>query len=278
MKKNPVKKRVYDCMASQIFISYRRDGGDVTAKLLCESLKNRGYTVFYDFDALKAGRFDTKILKTIEECSDFVVVLPPHGLDRCVSPDDWVRQEIAHAITHRKNIIPVMLGDFAFPDELPDDIDQLRLYTGGRFVMDYFDAVMDKLVERLVSKPHGTATSHSKPTAPEGREPSAARDSQPRKAASAPTTCTVIVRRRMQYYSAVRKFKILMDGREVGAISVGQDLSFPVRQGTHTLQFSVDWLTASIDVTCTPDRPAVVEVYVQSGLWQNKLICHRVDC
>ena len=46
-------------MSEQVFISYRRVGGDVTAKLICEALKNRGYTVFYDFDSLHGGHFDS---------------------------------------------------------------------------------------------------------------------------------------------------------------------------------------------------------------------------
>ena len=31
-----------------IFISYRRDGGEIMARLLYFMLTNRGYTVFYD--------------------------------------------------------------------------------------------------------------------------------------------------------------------------------------------------------------------------------------
>ena len=34
-------------MNEQVFISYRREGGDITAKLICESLKNSGYTVYF---------------------------------------------------------------------------------------------------------------------------------------------------------------------------------------------------------------------------------------
>ena len=140
-------------MSNQIFISYRRTGGDVTAKLICEALKNRGYTVFYDFDALKGGFFDTRILDAIEGCNDVVLVLPPNALDRCVNEDDWVRQEIRHAMAHNKNIIPVMLNGFEFPAELPADIDDIRRYSGLRFLMDYFDAVIDKIIERLTCAP-----------------------------------------------------------------------------------------------------------------------------
>ena len=141
-------------MTNQIFISYRRTGGDVTAKLICETLKNRGYSVFYDYETLKGGYFDTRILEAIEDCRDFVLVLPPHALDRCTDEDDWVRNEIRHALRCGKdiNIIPVILPGFEFPKDLPADIAPVTRYNGVRFAMDYFDAVIDKIEEKLTCK------------------------------------------------------------------------------------------------------------------------------
>ena len=146
-------------MTNQIFISYRRTGGDVTAKLICETLKNRGYSVFYDFDNLKGGYFDTRILEAIEGCRDFVLVLPPHALDRCVNDDDWVRNEIRHALKRGDNIniIPVMLPGFEFPKDLPADIAQVSRINAVSFNMNYFNAVIDSIIERLDSKPYGQA-------------------------------------------------------------------------------------------------------------------------
>ena len=139
-------------MKAQIFISYRRTGGDVTAKLICEALKNKGYSVFYDYDSLKGGVFDSAILNSIDECNDFVLVLPKNALARCKSKDDWVRQEIRHALMRGKNIIPVMLEKFEFPKNLPDDIQAVTRYNGVRFHMDFFDSVIDKIVEKLTSR------------------------------------------------------------------------------------------------------------------------------
>lgn len=140
-------------MREQIFISYRREGGDVTAKLICEALKNRGYTVFYDYDSLKGGYFDDKIFKAIERCNDFVVVLPENSLDRCVNENDWVRQEIAHALKSKKNIIPIMLPEFEFPNDLPKDIEDISRINGIRFIMDYFETVIDTITKRITSTP-----------------------------------------------------------------------------------------------------------------------------
>jgi hypothetical protein len=148
----------------KIFISYRRDGGDITAKLICEALKNRGYDTFYDYDALKGGVFDAQIRQEIINCSDMILVLPQNALDRCVNDDDWVRQEVALALENRKNIVPVMLRGFEFPEVLPEDIDKVRYYNGVRFYMEFFDAVIDKIEEKfsftqaLPSKSEGQIT------------------------------------------------------------------------------------------------------------------------
>ena len=140
-------------MSEQVFISYRRDGGDVTAKLICEALKNHGYTVFFDYDSISGGYFDARIIKAIENCKDFVLVLPPHSLDRCANDDDWVRQEIRCALTNKKNIIPVILPEFSFPKSMPADIEEVARYNGVHFVMAYFDGVINTLMDRFVSRP-----------------------------------------------------------------------------------------------------------------------------
>ena len=137
---------------SQIFISYRREGGEIMAQLLYDKLIARGYTVFYDVESLKSGRFDSKLLEEIEKAEDFLLVLPPNGLDRCLDEEDWVRQEIRCAIEAKKNIIPVMLRGFTFPSELPEDISEVARYNGVNFgTMEFFDAKIRKIVERLKS-------------------------------------------------------------------------------------------------------------------------------
>ena len=81
---------------------------------LHERFTRMGYRVFYDIESLRSGDFNTKLLEVIEECEDMLLVLPPGGLDRCVNEDDWVRQEVVHALKHQKNIIPVMMRNFTF--------------------------------------------------------------------------------------------------------------------------------------------------------------------
>ena len=73
-----------EIMRYQIFISYRREGGEFFVKILHDELTRRGYRVFYDLESMESGAFDAQLYKIIDECEDFILVLPAHALDRCV--------------------------------------------------------------------------------------------------------------------------------------------------------------------------------------------------
>lgn len=109
-----------------IFISYRRDGGGEVARLLKSELEKRQFKVFLDFDELKDGVFNQRIMDAIESAPIFLVVLSPNSLDKCVNEDDWVRAEIEYAIKKNRHFVPINPdGTFTgFPDEIPDFIKQ----------------------------------------------------------------------------------------------------------------------------------------------------------
>lgn len=135
-------------MGHSVFISYRRDGGEAMAQLLHDRLVQKGFDVFYDIESLKSGPFDTKLLSEIQYCDYFVLVLPPQGLDRCRYEEDWVRQEIRHALRLNKPIVPVMMRGFEFPADLPDDIARVSKCNGVRFDdMNYLDAKINKIID-----------------------------------------------------------------------------------------------------------------------------------
>ena len=107
-----------------IFISYRREGGKNYARVIKPELEKRGFKVFLDFDELKDGKFDQRILDAIDDAPIFMLILSNGCLDRCVNDDDWVRQEILHADRSGKHIVPVEV-DKSFrqmPDRVPDDV------------------------------------------------------------------------------------------------------------------------------------------------------------
>lgn len=136
----------------QVFISYRRDGGDALAGRIADRLSALGYCVFFDVESMRSGAFNTQILNAIDKCEDVVLVLPPNALERCINEDDWVRQELAYAFKNNKNVIPVMMRGFEFPTFLPVEINAVRFMEGIVASNDYFDAVIDKLVSLLRSR------------------------------------------------------------------------------------------------------------------------------
>ncbi len=144
-----------------IFISYRREGGYDTAKHLNDLLVRDGYKVSFDIDTLRNGDFDIQLLTRIEHCKDFILIVNKHAFDRTLDPNtdpkkDWVRCELAHALKHKKNIIPVFLeGISAFPEGLPEDIAGVIKKNGPEYNKYYFDDFYKKLRTRfLTSRSH----------------------------------------------------------------------------------------------------------------------------
>lgn len=132
-----------------IFISYRRDGGESTAKMIRDKLAEQGYRVFFDVESLRSGNFNTKLYSVIDECKDFLVVLSPGALDRCVNEDDWVRREIEYALMKEKNVVPVLTRGFQFPDRLPESIEPLRFRNGLESSTQFFDAFISQLAQKF---------------------------------------------------------------------------------------------------------------------------------
>lgn len=139
-------------MKYDIFISYRRDGGEVTARILRDSLTQRGYKVFFDVESLRSGAFNTKLYSVIDECKDFVLVLSPKALDRCADSDDWVRREVEYALEKKKNVIPILLRNFEFPAALPDSLKELPYRNGLAANLEYYDAFLNKLEAFLTTR------------------------------------------------------------------------------------------------------------------------------
>ena len=136
-----------------VFISYRREGGEETAKHLRDTLTERGYRVFLDVESLRSGPFNEALYQVIDHSKDFLLILPPDALDRCVNEGDWVRKEIEHAKAANKNIIPIMLKGFSFPEDLPESIDFIRYQNAPpTFEVTFFDAFVDKLQTFMISK------------------------------------------------------------------------------------------------------------------------------
>jgi hypothetical protein len=134
---------------TDVFISYRRDGGSAEARLIRSALGERGLNTFLDVTSLTHGMFDETLLTRIAEARIFLLVLSPHALDRCVEEQDWLRREIAHALQTGRVIVPVMLPGFEFPDELPAEIKALPRHQAVPYSHTLFDATVSKLLDAI---------------------------------------------------------------------------------------------------------------------------------
>ena len=137
-----------------IFISYRREGGEHVAKIIRDRLHDLGYRVFFDVESLRSGNFNEKLYSVIEECKDFVLVLSPNALERCKDEEDWVRKEVEHALSCGKNVVPILLRGFVFSGELPEKMKVLPQMNGIEATTEFFDAFVEKLQTFLVTKPN----------------------------------------------------------------------------------------------------------------------------
>lgn len=133
-----------------IFVSYRRTSYD-TANLIATRLRALGYSVFFDTESLRSGKFNDQLYEVIGNCKDFILVLPPNALDRCSNSDDWVRLEVCKAMELGKNVIPVMLNGFGWPDPMPKGMEELCDYQALKATsVEYFDMAIKMLQQRYL--------------------------------------------------------------------------------------------------------------------------------
>ena len=123
---------------------------------------------FFDVEDIGSEHFDIRILKEIEAAPSFLLILTEHCLEGGLAEGDWFRREIAHAIRHQKNIVPVLNPGFEFPpsDSLPPDLAQLPRYNGIRYLPDQpFEYTIARVLRFLSSDRHEhTLRQHAHPT------------------------------------------------------------------------------------------------------------------
>lgn len=139
--------------AGSVFISYRREGGAETARLMRYELLARGWQVFLDVEDLKAGLFDEDLLAEVVKADNFLLILSKNALKNCTDPDDWLHKEISEAIETKRNIVP-LLKEHASPpgDEmLPADIETLGKFNCVEYSHIYYEPTVSRLLSFLKS-------------------------------------------------------------------------------------------------------------------------------
>lgn len=72
----------------------------------------RGYTVFIDVERLEAGKFDNGLLNSIGQARNFLLVLTPTALNRCIGDEeckDWVHRVSYSWIVSSWNLSQIIL-------------------------------------------------------------------------------------------------------------------------------------------------------------------------
>jgi TPR repeat protein len=140
-----------------VFISYRRTNIS-WALAIFQNLTLHGYDVFFDFNGLASGDFETSIIENIKARAHFLVLLTPTALERCTEPSDWLRREIETAVECQRNIVPLMLEGFTFDSSMssgstPEVLTMLRRYNGLSVPPEYFSEAIDRLRLKYLSVP-----------------------------------------------------------------------------------------------------------------------------
>src|SRR6476646_4274313 len=157
-----------------VFISYRRTNAP-WALAIYQNLNNNGYDVFFDFNGIASGDFESVILGNIKARAHFIVLLTPSALERCNEPGDWLRREIESSLETKRNIVPLMLEGFDFgtpaiANHLTGKLATLKSYNALGVPAEYFMKAMNRLREKLMNVPLEGVLHPTSPAAQEATE------------------------------------------------------------------------------------------------------------
>jgi len=121
-----------------VFISYRRADSAAASRWLYDSIRRTfgPDSVFMDTEAIRvSAQWPKAIEHGLRQATHLVAVIGPHwlrvtddyGRRRIDREDDWVRNEIAHALAERKHVLPIILAPNGMPrkEALPEAIQKL---------------------------------------------------------------------------------------------------------------------------------------------------------
>lgn len=139
-----------------VFISYRRRTNFPWALNVYQNLTYHGYDVFFDYEGVGPGDFESIILENVRARAHFLIVLTPSALERCAEPGDWLRREIEAALESKRNIVPLMIEGFDFDtpaiaSQLTGKLAALRNCNGPGMPAEYFLAAMEKLRNKFLN-------------------------------------------------------------------------------------------------------------------------------
>ncbi len=105
---------------SKIFVSYNRKAGSVV-KNLAEDIESLGHTAWFDHELSGGQAWWDQILATIRDCSVFVFVLSPEGLNSTAC-----KREYSYAAALGKPVLPVLVSDGVSLNLLPPALSKIE--------------------------------------------------------------------------------------------------------------------------------------------------------
>ena len=150
----------------RVFLSYRRgDVGGYAGRLTDALLQRLGSkNVFHDVTAIAPGEdYAVAIDRALDGCVAVLMVIgpgwltasTPDGARRLLEADDYVRLELARALSRDIRVIPVLVGGAPMPTtaDLPEDLEGLTLRQAVVLHDETWHQDVDGLVRSLRGEP-----------------------------------------------------------------------------------------------------------------------------
>jgi pterin-4a-carbinolamine dehydratase len=163
-----------------VFISYRRVDSSAASRWLADSIRRTfgAQRVFIDTESIRiADDWPDRINNALASAtilmpvigSNWLKIADDYGRRRLDRPDDWVSNEISHALQRRIPLVPILLSGTAMPvrEALPQSIESLWRIQGfelrdNRWEAD-LSAVFDRLGELGLARLSGKAIRYPTP-------------------------------------------------------------------------------------------------------------------
>lgn len=151
-------------MKKKIFISYRKEDSPWNSVALYQELSKHfpKDDIFKDFNTLVPGvDYVEKIEKELDKCDALLVLISDKWLKiedskgnrRLDNANDFVRLEVATALSRNINVIPVLFDNAVLPleDEIPDNIKMLARRQAIVIDKTHFESDVERLAEAINS-------------------------------------------------------------------------------------------------------------------------------
>lgn len=82
-------------------------------------LQVRGYSVFIDVEKLEAGKFEDKLIQSVQRARNFILVLSANALDKCMGDTamkDWVHKVRGFLLSNGREGLYVKMTSPAFAE------------------------------------------------------------------------------------------------------------------------------------------------------------------